>query len=191
MGWSINTVIRRFYGARFENEVEMTDVRTRGALVASLLVGAFLLLQNVIGNVVSVVYSFTQGQGGAGSPFAYSTLDFFVRIIPVVIGVFLVFWRLAPIMGGLVLRSVILRALVAAAAGALLSLIVGTIFGFAQSFTGYLFGNSFPYGNVADAFGAVVGNVTSAVTGFVGLVPLVALAAVLLWLWLRGKAATR
>ncbi|CAN5189726.1 hypothetical protein BH11ACT2_BH11ACT2_23930 [soil metagenome] len=165
----------------------MTDVRTRAAIATAAAVGLFLLVQDIVGNVTGLLYSLTQGQSAIGGQAGYTTLDFFARILPIAVGVLLVIWRLAPVTRELALRSVLLRSLVAAGAGTILALVVGGIFGFVRSFTGFLFGNSFPYGDVANAFGAAVGNLTSAVTGFVALVPLVALAAVLLWLWLRSR----
>jgi hypothetical protein len=166
----------------------MTDVRTRAAFVAAALVGVFLLAQEIVGNIVGLSY------GGAssylGAQIGSTTLGVFVRLVPIVIGVFLVFWRfLAPITAALTVKQVLVRSLVATAAGDLFASVIGGFVQFVTSFGGYLFGNSFPFSNVGGALNGFSTWLTSIVTGYVSLVPLVALAAVLLWLWLRDHRA--
>jgi hypothetical protein len=164
----------------------MTDVRTRATLVAAALIGAFLLVQNVIGTVSGLAYGYTPGifTAQAGS----TTFEFFTRIVPVAVGVFLVFWRfLAPITSTLTLTQVLLRSLVATAAGTVAAAVVGGVVALLSAAGGLLFGNAFPFGAVGSVFNSFGTWFSSLITGYVGLAPLVALAAVLLWLWLRGR----
>ncbi len=166
----------------------MTDARTRGALVAAALVGAFLLVQEIVGNIAGLRY------GGAPGFIAAQTgstiIDFFTRIVPIALGVFVVFWRfLAPITGDLTVKQVLLRSLVASAAGTVVGAVITGVVRALEAAGSALFGNSFPFEAVGDAFDSFAVWIAPILTGFVGLVPLVTLAAVLFWLWLRARSA--
>ena len=166
-----------------------TDVTTRAVLVAAALVGAFLLVQLVLGNFASLVYSLRDDPlRTLGYQFSSSIAAFFQNILPIVIGVFLGFRVFARITPDLQLIPVLVRSLVAAATGAVLALLVTGLFQFGTLFTGSFFGNSLPFGSIRDALSNASYWIANGVDNLVTLVPLVGLAAVLLWLWLRKHA---
>jgi hypothetical protein len=168
-----------------------TDVRTRGAIAASLLVGVYLVAQSVLGVIgaLAAELHYQPGYAGLGAHLQSAVLDLFLRTLPIVVGVFVSLRLIAPISAELTLVSVLLRSLIAAAAGAALAFLVGGVFAFLSSFTGNLFGNSFPFEAFGDVVGAMLSAIVSAIGDFFGLVPLIALAAVLLWIWLRRREA--
>jgi hypothetical protein len=108
-------------------------------------------------------------------------------------GFFLSLWLLAPIAAGQRLPGVIGRGAIATAAGAAVMLVLNAVLGVLSAFVtrGSLFGNSFPFPdfNEGNAFYGISSAFSGAFTTLVGALPLGVLAAVLLWLWLRERAA--
>jgi hypothetical protein len=108
-------------------------------------------------------------------------------ILPVAVGVFVGFRFIAPINAELGIVKVLLRAVIATAIAAVLALVIGILGAILSLLAGLISGDS---GVGAGGFLTAVAN---AIGTFTGELPLVALAAVLLWLWLRktDAAATR
>lgn len=96
-------------------------------------------------------------------------------ILPLTLGVFLALWAIAPISHELTLRFVLTRAVLASACGVILVMIV-QIAGALLT----LFGSSLE-AFVQRVFDAL----SNGASAFVSMTPLVLLACVLLWLWLR------
>jgi hypothetical protein len=165
---------------------------TRGVVVTAALVAAFLVVQALIGLVVTLVQSFAYaGPGMTGSYFQGAGYEIATTALPIGVGVFLSFRLVAQITATISLRMVLLRSIVASVIAAILQFVVGLMVIFSTSFTGSLFANSIPWSDIGTIFGSTVSNFGSVVGSFVGYLPLIALAAVLLWLWLRREPVSR
>lgn len=142
------------------------------ALVAALALAVLLALQQFFGAVVSVVFGSFE--------FQPTPDQLLVFILPVSLGVFLSLWVVAPISHELTVRFVLTRAGLASAAGALVLILFQTVYGLLQAFV--------PGSRIVDfeLFGhnTLVAVVAGAST-FIFYTPVVMLAGVLLWLWLR------
>jgi hypothetical protein len=164
-------------------------------LVAAGLVLAVTVAQQILSSIVNGVsnlaYAAFNGYGGF-NPFVDFFGALFVTVLPFAVGVFLAFWVLVPLTAELAWTTVLVRAVVAAAIGAALALVATVVFGFfsALASAGPMFGGSFPSVELGNGFSGFVYGFQSAVSSFISLAPLVALAAVLTWLWL-GKRLTR
>lgn len=122
-----------------------------------------------------------------GQQWADFATTMFRFVVVFALGVFLVLWLVAPISAAISLRLTIARAAISVAGGALLTVVVGLVLGVAGSLTSSLFGARLPE---VDGLGYLA---IGAVQGLVGAVtelgPVVLLAAVLVWLRLRARAA--
>ena len=163
------------------------------ALVTAVGVLVVLLAQAVLGSLVGYMQylGYSIGQQGNPGPYGFSpSVETILRyILPFALGVFLSLWVVAPVSHELTLPFVLTRAGLASLAGALLVIIVNALFALfgAISATGHLFGNSFPTpGFDGNYFGQnLLGSLASGLNSFISDTPLVLLAGVLLWLWLR------
>jgi hypothetical protein len=163
---------------------------TAGAAAAVVL--GVLVVQLVLATIVSAfgdALYYGAGRYGAGAgaaffgPIGQLMLTLATTILPQVIGVFFVFWLLAPLGAGLSVVAVVLRSLLAAGAGALLCGVFSGTGALGGMFTsaGTLFGNSFPSG--IDVGYAVFGTLQTALGTFISATPLILLAGVLTRLW--------
>jgi len=169
---------------------------TAGGVAAVILVQELLHL--VIGWLSSLPYMLDGGYGlGYFGGYGPSYVDVLSRLmtvaVPVGVGFFLSLWLLAPITGGQRLLGVIARGAIATAAGTAVMLVLNVLLGVLSAFVtrGSLFGNSFPFPdfNEGNAFYGISSAFSGAFATLVGTLPLGVLAAVLLWLWLRERAA--
>ena len=154
------------------------------ALSAAYLAGAALLkvLSASAVEVFTAPDLFVIGQQWAdfgGTMFRY--------VVIFALGVFLVLWLLAPISAAISLRLAIARAALAVVGGAVLSVAAGLVLGVVGTLSSSLFGARFP--EVEGIGYLVIGAVQSLVATIVELGPVVLLAAVLVWLRLRARAA--
>lgn len=162
--------------------------RKRGrlpALVTAALIAAVILAQDVLSSLAAWLFGslYERVSFGARS-FEWNAwqpsyiVDPFLHVtLPFAVGAFLSLWLIAPLAGQLTLRFVITRGLLASAAGALLVLVGGIVIDF---FT--MLGFGFDIRGLAHSVIVAVG---TAVDVFIYTTPIVLLAAVLLWLWLR------
>jgi hypothetical protein len=167
------------------------------ALLVGLAVAGFLVAQQLVQVMTSLVaYGLNSDPG---RQFLYQVVIFtFTTAIPFAAGVFVVFAFLAPILAELALKRVLLRSIIAGAAGAVLVAIVGTFVAIVIALANgsfangaLLFGNTFPTRSYADSIaGSFLGGIQGGINIFVSTLPLVVLAGVLFWLWLRRPAAT-
>jgi hypothetical protein len=98
------------------------------AAIAAAAIGGFLVVRDVIGIISAMVSSVVFSPGGdLFTDFGWYFEGRFGLVLPMAIGVFLVFWLLAPASWHRRVRSVLLRSSVAVAGGIVLYLIGGTI----------------------------------------------------------------
>ena len=167
----------------------MAQVRfgRRGLVVAaatSLIVFGTLLAQQVLSAVISLATV------PAGSSFflplviEQETVTALTGSLPLSVGLFLSLWQIAPIGAELRLAHVLTRALLASGIGAALVAFVWLAVAGVEA-VGRLFDLAtaefalFAFGSAAFA------GAQRAALAFVGMTPLILLAGVLLWLWLR------
>lgn len=165
--------------------------RTRGrvpALVAAAVVAAVILVQSLLGSVfgwaVSFLYQLVSfGRAGFSDvvgPQFFGTAEQFAKVtLPFAVGVFVSLWLIAPLAAQLGVRFVITRGLLASAAGGVLVLVVGLF----VDLVVYL-GAGFSIRGYAHS---VIIDIGTAVNVVIYTTPIVLLAAVLLWLWLRAN----
>jgi len=178
------------------------NLRRRGAwpaLLTALGVAAFLVLQNVLSTLVTLI-------GLAGTP-TQTTVDGLQQLevvhvsdyiwqgvltqtliisLPLAFGVFVSFWILAPIGEELHLRFVVARSVLAGAIGAVivfLVAIVATLVGSIES-GGIL--SSWSISPYNDFLSSTLQSLNTALGSFVFALPLVILGGVLLWTWTRA-----
>jgi len=111
----------------------------------------------------------------------------FLYVLPMVLGVFLALWLLAPISHELDLRFTLTRAALASAAGSLLILLVGTVVALLTFLGVDINGVQVIDGGMNGtllAQGCLLA-LAHAAQAFIFKTPVVMLAGVLLWLWLR------
>jgi hypothetical protein len=162
-------------------------LRKRGALPAALTalgVGVVLVVTQVLQVLVTWI-----GRDPATTlgVFGSLQLNFFVSILPVIVGVFLSLWIIAPIAPELRLGHVITRAILAAGIGCALTFLVAVLLSVAVQF-GQAVPNAFAGSITVDArgiFEGIIRSFGSALAQFIGLIPLVVLAGILEWLWLE------
>jgi hypothetical protein len=159
-------------------------LRRRGVLTAAIVAGgifALVLVQTALRSVAS--YLSSAGNGYESGPGAYAlsaAYSVVLAYLPFAIGIFLSFWQLAPITGGLRLAHVVTRSLLASLMGGVLlyaGYIGSTVVAWAdqESLSGiYDLENLViqPAALAWSAFGAVI-----------SLLPIVALGAILSWGW--------
>lgn len=173
-------------------ESDHAAVRRRGAPLAAATaigIGVILLVQRLLGSLIAA-------GAAAATTIGVDLLDAFasvpayssVVILPVVLGVFLSLWLLAPIAAELRLFHVVMRSVLAIGTGFALAFIVSAVLGVARAFSfgGPMFGASFPMPTVyLDGIpSSLLFALTSALSGFITVVPLGVLAGVLAWYWL-------
>ena len=174
------------------------------ALVTALGVLGFLVLQRVLSTLVSLIgiagyttdgtvsglYELEQ-PGIAVTLWVGAMQELLLVAVPFAFGVFVSLWILAPIADSLRLRHVFARATLAAAIGTGMVFLVGAIAAFATAVSqaGSLFGNSFPWPSPFAVLNPLLQALITALSVFVAVLPVVLLAGVLLWTWLRGRDA--
>jgi hypothetical protein len=171
--------------------------QVRPAAVAAAGVFAFLVARALVYGIGTTIYWVTSGVPSAGvgsypEAVAWSWQESFVGLLdtalPLSIGTFLVFWCLRPIRHDLRVAQVIRRGALAVAVGAVLASLVQAALDFGTL--------SLPVVESGGLYGLtpVVPSPVDLVLGTMNLVvvylPLVVLAAVLLWIWLRRSRPT-
>lgn len=160
--------------------------RARSALLTSLGVFGFLVVQNVAYRLIRTAREvrYDTGAFGAESGSTWAADLAMALGLPLffALGIFVCLWQVAPITGVLRLAQVVTRSLLAAAVGAtcvwVFRFFAGLIY---VATTPELRGLPDPLAGVAfDALTDSLGNL-------VGLLPLVALGVVVLWGWLRWR----
>jgi len=168
-----------------------TVSHTRAVLVTTGLVAAVMFVQIIISFIVSVMYSIGFSGGEAlrymDSTAVSSFSGIITSLLPVAIGVFVGFRLIAPITAGLSIIKVLIRAVIATGIAAVVALIISVLGAILSLLVDLVSGDSDIGGS------GFLSALANGVGTFVGELPLVALAAVLLWLWLRKSdaAATR
>ncbi len=155
------------------------------ALVTSLLLLAYLLVQDFLGNVIGYLnYAGYQAMNplNGGGPYAFGpNVDGLVHYaLPFVVGVFISLWQIAPIADELTLRFVLTRAALAAAMGGVVVVVVNFALAFFTSFGGGLGFNTLDF--TLDSVAAI----TNGLGSLVGNFAVTLLAGLLLWFWLRA-----
>ena len=165
------------------------------AFVTALAILVWLLLVHVVGqlvgNAANAIYN-AMSPGTVQGPadlFLVQIISTLLIVIPVSLGIFISLWAIAPISDELTLRFVLTRAALATVCGVVLyevTQIVWSFFTLLRS-AGPLFGYSFPWAGFDGKtfLNNVLGQLFGGISFFFGTVPIVALACVLLWLWLR------
>ncbi len=174
------------------------DLKRRGAVLASLTAGAVLavmLAQSILLGLTTMLVGLGYADvSGSTLPtlFASASYAALIGALPFAAGVFLSLWQFAPIGRELRFAHVISRSVLAAAVGSGLTFVVSLIAAFAGALASggafNLLQNAFPLARVTDGIGQafLVAGQTTAVA-FITTVPLVALAAVGLWVWVRER----
>ena len=167
----------------------------RGALSAAVVTGVVLgaiLIQQVLVGMMVMVRAASFG-APASEVFAASTITTLtsagVSTVPLAIGVFVSLWQIAPIASQLRIGHVLSRSMLAAGVGALLAFLVSSVVGVISDLFVYR-GSIFDGGatSFAQQVPFTVGSgLITALSTFVTALPLVALAAVLLWIRLRDN----
>lgn len=166
-----------------------TERASRPALYIAALSAAYLaaaaLIKVVAGSIAEVFLALDLFV--IGMQWADFATTMFRYVVIFALGVYLVLWLIAPISAAISLRLTIARAALAVVGGSLLTVITGFILGIGGTLSSSLFGARMPDVN------GVGYHVVGAVQGFfataVELGPVVLLAAVLVWLRLRARAA--
>ncbi|HEV7950836.1 MAG TPA: hypothetical protein VGP24_13805 [Glaciihabitans sp.] len=174
-------------------ETVNTGVR-QGALRVAGGVGVVLLAQEIVQTLTYVFSTLTMQPGFTSFETLRFTLVSFVwalffYIVPLIVGVFVAMRWIVPIDVSLTVAAVLVRSVIAGALGSGVLFMVSLLANFFRNgpvFNGALFGGSFPDMRVGGAdivnfFGNAMGQSLIALT-FV--IPLVALAAILQWVWL-------
>ena len=162
----------------------------RGLIAAAVTAGGVLatvLVQNALQSLVSLA-SYGRFEGALGIVIEGAWTAALTASVPLSIGVFLSLWQLAPIGAELRLGHVVTRALLATAVGAVIAFVVSSVIVLVQTVTSaaseVATRGVFELSSLSPGLG-ILGAVTTAATAFIASVPLVVLACVLLWLWLR------
>jgi hypothetical protein len=160
------------------------------ALVTALGLLALLALQEFLASLVNFLGSLgyigidkarpenSEGYDvGTVYQFAPSLDGLLHYLIPFTLGVFVALWLLAPISDELTLRFVLTRAGLAALAGSLFVILVNLVVGLVTSLAGGF--------DSTLLLQSAVGALSTGLVTFIFQTPVVMLAGVLLWLWLR------
>lgn len=158
------------------------------AVIAGSGVFVVVFLQNLF---VSVVTTFAyEPFFGSTRGFVQVSAQYFWVALPFGIGVCVSLWWIAPLAARLQLPAIVLRGVLAAGVGAVFTLAVTALLGALGSvgFSGALFANSFPQArfDAGNAVSGVLAGLTSGGQVFIGNLPLVVLACVVLWMWLKS-----
>ena len=172
---------------------------TRNAVIISAGLGALVLVLALIGTLLSsfgdLMYNaFSNFENGFS--IIYYTFSGFVSsvftwVLPLAIGVFLSLKFFRPISAESSLRVVLVRGLIATAAGAIAAFVISLLWSIVSSISlqGPLFGGSFPGVDVNSFPYSVVGTIFGLLQRAVDVTPVVLLVVVLGWLWLRRTPA--
>jgi hypothetical protein len=165
------------------------------ALIAALAVFAWIAFGDLLQVLISIGWRMTaDSQGslydlGYGDYWAGFGSGLIFRTLPFALGVFVSLWAIAPISHELTVRFVLTRGGLAGLAGSIVAAVIAIVVGFfaALHLSDSPFGASlFAGGFDGQMFvNTVVGSLIGIVAVAISLFPLVALVAVLLWLWLR------
>jgi len=172
---------------------------TRNALVIAGGVAASVLLLALVSTLLtsfsSLFYGvFTNFQDGLSTVY-YMLAGFvstiFTWILPLAIGVFLSLKFFRPIAATTEISAVLIRGLIATAAGAIAALVISVLWSIVSSLSlrGPLFGDSFPGVDSGSFPYSLVGTIFGLVQRAVEVTPVVLLVVVLGWLWLRRTPA--
>lgn len=171
------------------------NLRRRGALPAFLTAlgtGLFLTVQSLLGALVSLI-GVQQATSGlyeldyTSVAIQGALVSLLVTALPFVFGMFVSLWILAPIADELALRFVIARGILAGVIGSLLVFITSIVLVLVGVFeaSGSFITSTFPWPSVESGLADVLMSLSMALSYLVHLLPVVILAAVLLWHWLR------
>ena len=150
-------------------------------LVTAALIFAAMLAQHVLSAIFSFGYTLAAvAQGVPGIQLLTVALDLVFAV-----GVFFSLWLIAPIAAGLRLSRVLLNAFIASAVGSALAAILAFIVAFFASARGTALMAPFNFGALASTVATVVGTLGNYL---IFTTPLVLLAGVLLWLWLKARS---
>lgn len=103
-------------------------------------------------------------------------------ILPFVLGVFVGLWLLAPLSHELGVRFVVTRSALAAAAGGLMMIVVNVVIGLVDAVSGLSVSGTFDEAQFGQA---MIGAGSSAMRALILYTPMVVLAGIVLWIWLR------
>lgn len=162
----------------------------RGVLAAAAVATVVLtiaVLQRTLSTLVSFGVVIAQGYGGlggiGGSLWLGTAIDTLTGALPYGIGVFLSLWLLAPVAAELRVAHVVSRALLAAAAGGVLTVVVAVSAALVGAARGLFPGLRFA--DVAGQLGSgFATGLQHALMTVIDLLPLTVLVAILLWSWL-------
>jgi len=171
------------------------NLRRRGALPAFLTAlgtGLFLTVQSLLGALVSLI-GVQQATNGlyeldyTSVAIQGALVSLLVTALPFVFGMFVSLWILAPIADELALRFVIARGILAGVIGSLLVFITSIVLVLVGVFdaSGSFITATFPWPSVESGLADLLMSLSMALSYLVHLLPVVILAAVLLWHWLR------
>ena len=173
---------------------------TRNGAVVALAVAVVVLGAQVILHLLSTLLTATvYASSGPGDFLLNIALpSYLVSVIlswlPVVIGVFLTLWLLAPISSGLRLGQVLGRSLLAVAGATVvvfLAYLGAGLLSQVSSSEGMVFGwASAIIGSVVSGMSSLFGyTIFNALNSAIGLGPLILLACLLVWAWMRERPA--
>jgi hypothetical protein len=161
----------------------------RAVLYAAVGAALVVIAQSIVNGAINAIAAASQaGSGIAGVLGGNIALNLFTQDFPVAAGIFVTFMFLLPIEPSFRIARVILRSLVATAVVALGLLVTAFIVAVFATAGDAFFGHSFPINGAQGFFQSIVYSVAGALTGAVNFAPLVVLAGVLLWLWLKMSA---
>lgn len=163
-------------------------------LVAALFFGIYFL-QRLLSYLVGAVILSSQNSIGSreiGSQLSYFFWNIAAQTLPFALGVFLCVWFVRPLVSELGLASVIRRSLVASVCGAATVVVFAIVW---AVFTGFDVSAGRVYGwaagllgTAAEDFGALIlGASIQGMELFISSTPLVVLAGLLGWFWLRSR----
>ena len=160
------------------------------ALVTAAGVLAALIVQALLSGLFSYIAVWMTGRGVQSTPWPADAIGrTALTYLPFAIGVFLALWFVAPIAADLRLFHVITRALLVAAIGGALAIVVAIIgallgaFNYSAGLSSNIVANlGYDFGGALSRIGFAV---SSGLTLFIGALPMVLLACVLLWIWLE------
>jgi hypothetical protein len=167
---------------------KLNEIAKRRGRVPALVAASAILLWFLVTNLIAAVASTFFYSGGLVNILSDFPSVLLVTV-PFSLGVFVSLWAIAPISHELSLRFVLTRAALAAACGVVLADLVRIILAFFGSIsaTGSVFANSFPIPSFDGGtfVSTLLGTLAYAIPYYLSVLPVVVLACVFLWLWLR------
>ena len=178
------------------------NLRRRGAwpaLLTALGVAAFLVLQNVLSSLVTLIgLAGTPAQTGTDGLYELEQVPFsdyiwqgvltqtLIVSLPLAFGVFVSFWILAPIGEELHLRFVVARSVLAGAVGTVIVFLVAVVTALVGSIESGGILSTWSVSPYTDFLSSTLQALNTALGSFVFTLPLVILGGVLLWTWTRA-----